>query len=60
MTGSSNYAFVVRPDGGWIAARHIGREWIAFADGTSDAIRQGAGAVNEVEVRLDGKLAEAG
>jgi hypothetical protein len=55
----NNYVFMIRPDGGWIAARHVGHDWIAFANGMSDAIKQGKGAANEVEVRLDGKLGEA-
>ncbi len=51
--------FMIRPDGGWILARHLGRDWVPVDSGMSDAIRTGPGVENEVEVRLDGKLGEA-
>lgn len=54
----SYYVFVIRPDGNWSVFRYAGR-WITVDGGTSNAVKKGAGAENEVEVRTSGSSAEA-
>lgn len=54
-----NDVFMIRPDGNWILAAHEGDTWQPAASGSSPAIRQGKGVVNEVEVRLDEGRGEA-
>ena len=56
---NSYYAFTIRPTGGWMIQRLVGSRWIIINTGSSDAIKKGAGDVNEVEVRLSGKTGSA-
>jgi hypothetical protein len=56
ITDSSSYfTFIIHPSGAWNLQRQVGTRWIIINTGNSDAIKKGAAAVNEVEVRLSGK-----
>jgi hypothetical protein len=48
------FIFDLRPSGVWAVRRKVGSRWITISSGNSDAIKKGAGDVNEVEVRLSG------
>jgi hypothetical protein len=48
------FVFDIRPNGVWAFKRIVGSRWITISSGNSDAIKKGAGDVNEVEVRLTG------
>ena len=52
---SSYFVFQIYPHGFWKFARRAGSRWIDISSGNSDAIKKGAGDVNEVEVRVSGK-----
>jgi hypothetical protein len=52
---NNHYAFMIHPDGTWSFERRTGSSrWIVLNHGSDDAIKKGAGVVNEVEVRLSG------
>jgi Domain of Unknown Function (DUF1080) len=51
---SSFYVFMISPNGAWHISRLAGSRWIVISRGNSDAIKKGAGDVNEIEVRLSG------
>jgi hypothetical protein len=51
---NSYYIFHVYPTGIWRIDRRAGSRWIVINSGNSDAIKIGAGDVNEVELRLSG------
>jgi hypothetical protein len=51
---NSYFLFAIYPDGTWTYQRKAGARWINISSGNSDAIKKGAGDVNEVEVRLAG------
>jgi hypothetical protein len=55
MTETNNYyVFSIYPNGGWNISRLAGTRWITIGRGNSDAIKKGAGDLNEVELRLSG------
>ena len=52
---NSFFLFNIKPNGNWLIQRRAGGRWIAINSGNSDAIKKGAGDLNEIEVRLSGK-----
>ena len=52
--GSSYYFFHIYPSGTWRIDRRAGSRWIAISTGNSDAIKKGAGDLNEIELRVSG------
>ena len=53
------YIFIYRADGTWDISRHVTGRWLTVTSGKSDAIKQGANASNELELRLNGNAGEA-
>jgi hypothetical protein len=51
---NSYFNFLIYPNGVWAISRRAGSRWINISSGNSDAIKKGAGDVNEVEDRLSG------
>jgi hypothetical protein len=55
MTDTNNYyVFLIYPSGGWKILRLVGERSISIGRGNSDAIKKGAGDLNEIELRLSG------
>ena len=60
QSDQTNFAFDISPDGYWAIINHTpDNPQMALARGQSSAIRTGPGAVNELEVRLNGSSIEA-
>jgi hypothetical protein len=54
------YQFHIAPDKSWGVFRWLpSHRWVTILSGSSDAIKPQPGAVNEVELRLDGNAGEA-
>jgi Domain of Unknown Function (DUF1080) len=55
MTDDNNYyVFSIYPNGRWDSQRRAGSRWIAINAANSDAIKKGAGDLNEIELRVSG------
>jgi hypothetical protein len=51
----SYFIFQIYSNGDWKFARRAGSRWINISSGNSDAIKKGAGDVNELEVQISGR-----
>jgi hypothetical protein len=51
---TSLYTFTIAPNGAWRISRLAGSRWIVISRGNSDAIKKGAGDLNEIELRVFG------
>jgi hypothetical protein len=56
---SSYFLFKIYLDGTWALQRRVSSRGINISSGRSDAIKKGAGDLNEVEVRLSGNTGSA-
>jgi hypothetical protein len=57
--GNSYYLFRIYQNGVWRIDRRAGSRWIGISTGNSDAIKKGAGDLNEIELRVSGNTGTA-